>query len=169
MPSHQWWSALDIWEELTLTCSQKNQLFTITLQGEKGWKCLSSFSNNSCSEAGGLSSPVVSFLLMSLIHSYLIFHDASPCEIALWLPRTHILSWQSQVFPLSSQPMTFLLVTQTVSQVLIQILLIPITPKFLIQLQLGALSVTLVWAWLNWNVISWKIHTFLSIILDLNV
>lgn len=95
--------------------------------GEKGWKCLSSFLNNSCPEAGGLRSRVVLSLLVSLIHNYCIFHDASPCEIILWFPRIHILFCQSQVFTFSTQEMASLQMTQTLTQALIQIPLIPIT------------------------------------------
>lgn len=95
-----------------------------------GQKCLSSFLNNSCPEAGGLRSTVVLSLLVSLIHSYWIFHDGSLCKVGLWLPTTHILSWQSQAFSLSSQAMALQLVTQALSQVLIQIPFIPITPKY---------------------------------------
>lgn len=95
--------------------------------GEKGWKCLSSFLNNSCPEAGGLRRPVVLSLLVSLIHSYWIFHGASPCEITLWFPRILVLFQQSQVFTLSTQAISLLQVTQALTQVLIQITLIPIT------------------------------------------
>lgn len=145
--------------------------------GKKGWKCLSSFLNNSCPEAGGLRSPVVLSLLVSLIHNYWIFHDASPCEITLWLPRIHILFWQSQVFTLSTQAMALLQMTQALTQVLIQIPLIPITHRhFSCNLNcesfiLSTLLCVSVWsmACFNLHVRSWKIHMFSSIKLDLHL
>lgn len=91
--------------------------------GKKWWKWLSSFLNNSCPEAGGLRSPVVLSLLVSLIHTYWIFHDASCCEITLQLSRIHVLLLQSEVFTLSTQVMTLLQLTQALTQVLILITL----------------------------------------------
>lgn len=136
--------------------------------GKKGWECLSSFLSNSCPEAGGLRSPVVLSLLVSLIHNYWIFHDASPCEIILWLPRIQILFWQSQVFTLSIQGMALQQMTQALTQVLIQIPLIPITHKNFscnFNWKSFILSVFLwvsVWcmAWFNLHVRCWKIHPF---------
>ena len=134
--------------------------------GKKGWKCLSSFLNNSCPEAGGLRSPVVLSLLVSLIHNYWIFHDASPCEITLWLARIHILFWQSQVITLSTQAMALLQMTPQGLNYWSKFSPIPITQKhFSSNLNwenfiLSTLLRVLIWSmtYFNIHVRTWKMY-----------